>query len=142
MFDENDRLQNLLWCWILGGVVLGVMIALTPSIIKYVHRNDVHTVDTAKYTLIKKYSGDKDAHYIYKLSWKYSDKKEYADTRYVAKATSNHSHTYKRVGISYSNTEPVPDKLSTYKLDDVQKDREQRERDSSPTVIPFFIPIR
>lgn len=95
------------------------------------------------YELIKKYTMDNSAHYIYKLNWSYTDEVKYADARYVSKSTGNGSHTFKRVGLVYSNTEPVPDNVTKYRLEDVQKEKEREDSlDDTPTFIPFFIPIK
>lgn len=142
MRDSYGRLQATLVISILGGLILALAFIDGPKIPVWLHRNDVRTVKNAKYELIKKYTNDKQAHYIYKLSWKYSDKREYADARYESKTTGNGSHTYKRVNMAYSNTEPIPDNVTRYKLDNVEKDKQQAERNDRPTVIPFFIPIR
>lgn len=104
------------------------------------------TVKNANYKLIKKYTRDDRAHYIYKLSWDFSGKKEYADVRYDAKAISPDSHMYKKVSTTYSTSEPVPDKMNTYKLDDVAKDKRLNDsiRDShryDGGFVPVFLPI-
>lgn len=72
----------------------------------------------------------------------YTDEVKYADARYVSKSTGNGNHTFKRVGLVYSDTEPIPDNVTKYKLEDVQKEKEREERedsrDDTPTVISFI----
>lgn len=130
----------------LGAMFIVLVFAEGPKLQVWLHRNDVRTVKTANYELLKKYTTDKKAHYVYKLSWEYSDKVEYADVRYESKSTGNGSHTFKRVGMIYSDTEPIPDNVNRYKLENVEKDKQKAERESErndgPTFIPFFIPIR
>lgn len=127
---------------VLGGLLLTVTLTKGPEFLVWSHRNDVRTVKNANYELIKKYTNDKQAHYIYKLDWEYSDKVEYADVRYESKSNGNGSHTYKRVNVVYSATEPTPDNVDSYNLDNVRKDKQKAERYDGPIFIPYFIPIR
>ena len=129
-------------------ILVGVPLALNlPAIMHAVSNHGAGlTVKDANYKLMKKYTRDDRAHYIYKLSWPFSGKKEYADVRYDAKATSSDSHMYKKVSTTYSTSEPVPDKMNTYKLDDVAKDRRLNDsiREShryDGGFAPVFLPI-
>lgn len=146
MCNKNNSLLRAMILLLV--VPLGIITTMVygPKIPVYLHRNDVRTVKNATYDLIKKYTTNDSAHYIYKLNWSYTDKVKYADARYVLKSTGNGSHTFKRVGLVYSDTEPVPDNVTKYKLEDVQKEKEREEREDSrddgPTFIPFFIPIK
>lgn len=136
-------------CFGMAMTVACVVIPLTlqiPNIVNAVSNHGAGlTVKNANYKLIKKYTRDDRAHYIYKLSWPFSGKKEYADVRYDAKATSSDSHMYKKVATTYSTSEPVPDKMNTYKLDDVAKDKQLNDsiRDShryDGGFAPVFLP--
>ena len=142
-------LKKIVYFWMML-IVMFVVIPLTfqiPNIMNAVsNRGAGLTVKNANYKLIKKYTRDDRAHYIYKLSWPFSNKKEYADVRYDAKATSSDSHMYKKVSTTYSTSESVPDKMNTYKLDDVAKDkrlndsiRESHRYDGG--FAPVFLPI-
>lgn len=96
---------------------------MTPSLISAVrHLHTKPTITNAKHQLIKTYTRDDKAYYVYKLTWPKleSRKVEYSAVTYKYENLGDGMHSLEAHGVKYFDVEPIPDDYDTYKIENAE----------------------
>lgn len=103
----------------------GVAKNLDSSLTKF-HRDEAlqkpATIKNAKKVLIRTYTNDKQAFYVYRFTWPYRSKVEYAKVEYKSLKLDDSTHTLKYVGLKYYRDEPIPDNVKNYLIHNAEND--------------------
>lgn len=117
--------------------------------------NDLHrenalatpaTIKNAKKVLIRTYTNDNQAFYVYRFTWPYRSKVEYSKVEYKSLKLDDSTHTLKYVGLKYYMYEPIPDNVKHYVIHNAENDYKLQQtvkkavKDSNSGVwFPFVI---
>lgn len=119
MNDVLDFFSVKRFCIICGLIVLLMM----PGLISVVSQSNTKpTINNAKHQLIKTYTRENKAYYVYKLTWPKLElrKVEYSVVIYKSENLGDGMHSLEANGVKYFDVEPIPDDYGTYKIENVE----------------------
>lgn len=131
------------WIAIVLAIVGIMMVIISASFVIFRDSNNPNTIKNADHQLIKTYTKEDRAMYVYKLTWSNSSDVEYSAVSYKNVKLDDGTHGYKVSSVKYYNIEPVPDHASSYKMKVITTDdsnKQSSNNDNTPVVMPYMYP--